>query len=166
MYVISKYYILLIYIYIYITTYKHIWSGIIVASSGGGEANSGGEIRYVVGGIEVSRDGGFQPERLGDEVRRDPAVAEAPCGLAPGEVAAVGLEVAPKERADVVVVARIHRRVSEHYDGGDSPRRGPWRCRGRGGEVVVVVAAVVVYYEGYNEANKPFWSGVKKCHYF
>ena len=103
------------YWYIEWRTYQDAGGLVVEAGAGGGEADALGEVLDAVGGVEVGRDQRRQAERLGDEVRREAAVAEPPRGFGPaGHVAPVRREVALQDRPDPVVVARVHRRVAEH----------------------------------------------------
>jgi hypothetical protein len=79
-----------------------------------------------------------EAKSLGDEVDGEAAVGEPAGGLATTtaaaasrrtEVAAVGREVALDERGDVVVVARVDRRVAEHDQRRDLSRRW-WSAAG------------------------------------
>jgi hypothetical protein len=94
--------------------YQDGGGGVVESGAGGGEADALGEILDAVGGVEVGRDQRRQAERLGDEVRREAAVAEPARGLGAGHVAPVRREVALQYGVDDVVVARVHRRVPEH----------------------------------------------------
>lgn len=101
------------YVYIY-DTYKYIRGSIVKPGAGRREANPGGEIRDIVHRVQVRRHDWPQSHRLRYEVRRYTPVGESPRRPSAVEVAAVGPEVALQHRRDLVVVARIHRGVSEH----------------------------------------------------
>ena len=111
---------------------EKIRRGVVVAGAGRGEAGAGRKAAHVGVRVQVRRHERRQPESLGDEVDGEAAVGEPAGGLATGsaaaahpEVAAVGREVAPDDRGDVVVVARVDRRVAEHDQRRDLRRRRP-----------------------------------------
>nr|GMC70614.1 hypothetical protein Iba_chr03aCG17520 [Ipomoea batatas] len=97
-------------------TYEDIGGGIVISGAGGGEADTFSKIRNLIRRIKVGRDERAEAKTLGNQVGRNPAVAEPPGGAFSDEVAAVGLEVALEERGDLVVVAGIHGGVAEHND--------------------------------------------------
>jgi hypothetical protein len=106
---------------------------VVEAGACGGEADAAGEVLDAVGGVEVGRDQRRQAERLGDEVRRQAPVAEPPRGLGPaGHVAPVRREVALQDGPDRVVVARVHRRVTEHDHRRHLRGRRRWTGAGTG----------------------------------
>jgi len=115
-------------------SYKKIRRGVVVAGACRREAGAGGEAAHVGVGVEVRRHERGEAKSLGDEVDGEAAIGEPAGGLGTAsaaaaaasrraEVAAVGGEVALDERGDVVVVARVDRRVAEHDQRSDLSRR-------------------------------------------
>ena len=107
-------------------TYQDSGGGVVDAGARGREADAAREVVDAVGPVKVGRHERRQAERLGDEVRGQPPVAEPAGGARPARhVAAVGREVGAQRGGDLVVVARVHRRVPEHDHRRHPRRRGP-----------------------------------------
>lgn len=108
-------------IYVYSNlTHQNIRCGIIIARTSRGKAHPSCEIGNAVRRVQVCGYARLDVERLGQEIRRNPPVRKPPSGAPAGEIPAIGLEIAPGDGRDEVIVPGIDRGVPKDDDRRDS----------------------------------------------
>ena len=100
-------------------TYYNSGSETIEPGAAWSKADTSSKLINGVGGVEIGRHRGRQPQRLRHEVGDKAAIGEAAGGDTAVEVATIRREIALGDGEDVVVVAGIDRRVPEHDDRRD-----------------------------------------------